>query len=111
MWEQTKCPSMDGWMDKRRSIHSTWASQVGPVVKNPPADTEDVGEAAFYGPKVDINARNVYGKEDTMITIQLDTFLAEEELPRQEIVLQPSDHSLTNEMMKRFRDGQEAGRG
>ena len=46
MWEQTKCPSMDGWMDKRRSIHSTWASQVGPVVKNPPADTEDVGEAA-----------------------------------------------------------------
>ena len=32
-------------------------------------------------------------------------------VPRQEIVLQPSDHSLTNEMMKRFRDGQEAGRG
>ena len=32
--------------------------------------TEDVGEAAFYGPKVDINAKNVYGKEDTMITIQ-----------------------------------------
>ena len=31
--------------------------------------TEDVGEAAFYGPKVDINAKNVYGKEDTMITI------------------------------------------
>ena len=26
---------------------------------------EDVGEAAFYGPKVDINAKNVYGKEDT----------------------------------------------
>ena len=31
---------------------------------------EDVGEAAFYGPKVDINAKNVYGKEDTMITVQ-----------------------------------------
>ena len=29
---------------------------------------EDEGEAAFYGPKVDINARNVYGKDDTMIT-------------------------------------------
>lgn len=38
---------------------------------------EDVGEAAFYGPKVDINARNVYGKEDTMITIQLDCAIAE----------------------------------
>lgn len=39
--------------------------------------TEDVGEAAFYGPKVDINARNVYGKEDTMITVQWDEFNAE----------------------------------
>jgi threonyl-tRNA synthetase len=38
--------------------------------------TEDVGEAAFYGPKVDINAKNVYGKEDTMITIQWDALLA-----------------------------------
>ena len=38
---------------------------------------EDVGEAAFYGPKIDINAKNVYGKEDTMITIQLDMFLSE----------------------------------
>ena len=34
------------------------------------------GEAAFYGPKLDIQAKNVYGKEDTMITIQLDMFLA-----------------------------------
>ncbi len=33
---------------------------------------EDVGEAAFYGPKVDINAKNVYGKDDTMITVQWD---------------------------------------
>ena len=35
------------------------------------------GEAAFYGPKLDIQAKNVYGKEDTMITIQLDMFLAD----------------------------------
>ncbi len=35
------------------------------------------GEAAFYGPKVDIQAKNVYGKEDTMITIQLDCAIAE----------------------------------
>ena len=39
---------------------------------------EDIGEAAFYGPKVDINAKNVYGKEDTMITIQWDALLAEQ---------------------------------
>lgn len=40
--------------------------------------TEEEGEAAFYGPKVDINAKNVYGKEDTMITIQWDALLAEQ---------------------------------
>lgn len=39
--------------------------------------TESEGEAAFYGPKLDIQAKNVYGKEDTMITIQLDFILAE----------------------------------
>ena len=35
------------------------------------------GEAAFYGPKIDIQAKNVYGKEDTMVTIQLDCAIAE----------------------------------
>ena len=39
---------------------------------------EAAGEAAFYGPKVDIQAKNVYGKEDTMITIQWDAVLAEQ---------------------------------
>ena len=39
--------------------------------------TEADGEAAFYGPKIDIRAKNVYGKEDTMITIQLDCAIAE----------------------------------
>ena len=34
-------------------------------------------EAAFYGPKIDIQAKNVYGKEDTMVTIQLDCAIAE----------------------------------
>ena len=38
---------------------------------------EDDDEAAFYGPKVDINAKNVYGKEDTMITVQWDSLLAQ----------------------------------
>ncbi len=35
------------------------------------------GEAAFYGPKLDVQMRNVFGKEDTMITIQIDLALAE----------------------------------
>lgn len=39
--------------------------------------TEAAGEAAFYGPKLDIQAKNVYGKEDTIITIQIDLFLAQ----------------------------------
>ena len=36
-----------------------------------------VGEAAFYGPKLDIQIKNVFGKEDTLITIQVDQLLAE----------------------------------
>jgi threonyl-tRNA synthetase len=37
-----------------------------------------VGEAAFYGPKLDIQIKNVHGKEDTLITIQIDQLLAEQ---------------------------------
>lgn len=36
-----------------------------------------VGEAAFYGPKLDIQIKNVFGKEDTLITIQIDPMIAE----------------------------------
>lgn len=36
-----------------------------------------IGEAAFYGPKLDIQIKNVFGKEDTLITIQIDQLLAE----------------------------------
>ena len=39
--------------------------------------TEAVGEAAFYGPKLDIQIKNVFGKEDTLITVQIDFLLAE----------------------------------
>jgi threonyl-tRNA synthetase len=38
--------------------------------------TEADGEAAFYGPKLDIQIKNVFGKEDTLITIQIDFQLA-----------------------------------
>ena len=36
-----------------------------------------IGEAAFYGPKLDIQIKNVFGKEDTLITIQIDPMIAE----------------------------------
>ena len=36
-----------------------------------------IGEAAFYGPKLDIQIKNVHGKEDTLITIQIDPMIAE----------------------------------
>lgn len=39
--------------------------------------TEASGEAAFYGPKLDIQIKNVFGKEDTLITVQIDFQLAE----------------------------------
>lgn len=39
--------------------------------------TEEIGEAAFYGPKLDIQMKNVWGKEDTVITVQIDYALAE----------------------------------
>ena len=39
--------------------------------------TVGIDEAAFYGPKLDIQYRNVYGKEDTLVTIQIDMLLAE----------------------------------
>ena len=37
-----------------------------------------IGEAAFYGPKLDIQYKNVFGKEDTIVTIQIDQLLAEQ---------------------------------
>jgi threonyl-tRNA synthetase len=39
--------------------------------------TIGIGEAAFYGPKLDIQMKNVHGKEDTIVTVQIDQMLAE----------------------------------
>lgn len=39
--------------------------------------TEAIGEAAFYGPKLDLQIKNVHGKEDTIITVQIDFALAD----------------------------------
>jgi len=46
------------------------------LVRNNLKFTEAADEAAFYGPKIDIQARNVHGKEDTLFTVQLDFALA-----------------------------------
>ena len=52
--------------------------QIRAVLKRQKLKFEEVdGDAAFYGPKIDILARNVYGKPDTIITIQLDFSLAD----------------------------------
>ena len=48
------------------------------ILKNLDVDyTVGIDEAAFYGPKLDIQYKNVYGKEDTLVTIQIDMLLAE----------------------------------
>ena len=53
-------------------------SIMGKILDNLGIDYEiGVGEAAFYGPKLDIQIKNVWGKEDTLITIQIDQLLAE----------------------------------
>lgn len=68
-------------MDKYLGTKETWSeveTMMRDILNHIGIDyTEAIGEAAFYGPKLDIQAKNVYGKEDTMITVQLDMFLAE----------------------------------
>ncbi len=68
-------------MDKYLGTREMWdetEDKMRAILKEIGVDyTEEKGESAFYGPKLDIQAKNVYGKEDTMITIQLDMFLAE----------------------------------
>ncbi len=63
--------SAEVWEETQGAIRSILTELNIPFV-------EEEGEAAFYGPKVDIQAKNVYGKEDTMITIQWDAILAEQ---------------------------------
>lgn len=51
---------------------------MGKILDNAGLDYKiGIGEAAFYGPKLDIQIKNVHGKEDTLITIQIDILLAE----------------------------------
>ena len=51
---------------------------MGQILDNLGVDyTIGIDEAAFYGPKLDIQYKNVFGKEDTIVTIQVDMLLAE----------------------------------
>ena len=53
-------------------------SAMAQILKDLEVDyTIGIDEAAFYGPKLDIQYKNVYGKEDTLVTIQIDMLLAE----------------------------------
>ena len=53
-------------------------SAIARILKDLDVDyTIGIDEAAFYGPKLDIQYKNVYGKEDTLVTIQIDMLLAE----------------------------------
>lgn len=60
----------EAWEDTQRKMKNI-LDHVGLDYK------EADGEAAFYGPKLDIQFRNVHGKEDTMITVQIDFALPE----------------------------------
>jgi threonyl-tRNA synthetase len=60
----------EAWDDTQRKMKSI-LDHIGLSYK------EADGEAAFYGPKLDIQARNVHGKEDTIITVQIDFSLPE----------------------------------
>ena len=57
--------------DEAQSVMKTILDELGIDYK------VGIGEAAFYGPKLDIQIKNVFGKEDTLITIQIDQMLAE----------------------------------
>lgn len=60
----------EAWEDTQRKMKNI-LDHIGLSYK------EADGEAAFYGPKLDIQARNVHGKEDTIITVQIDFSLPE----------------------------------
>lgn len=64
------CGSREQWEQAESALRNV-------LVKNNIEFTEATGEAAFYGPKLDVQAVNVFGKEDTISTIQVDFNLPE----------------------------------
>lgn len=74
LWDESNREKYIGSAEEWESVQGTMR-QILDHAKIP--YVEGVGEAAFYGPKLDIQIRNVFGKEDTLITIQIDFQLAE----------------------------------
>ncbi|MBD3329467.1 threonine--tRNA ligase, partial [Candidatus Dojkabacteria bacterium] len=64
------CGTREAWEEAENTLRQV-------LVKNGVEFTEEIGEAAFYGPKLDVKAVNVFGKEDAISTIQVDFNLAE----------------------------------
>ena len=67
----------DKYIDNKHAWEKSQDEIRQALIRNKLEFYEADGEAAFYGPKIDIQIRNVHGKEDTMLTIQLDFALAE----------------------------------
>ncbi len=73
-WDENNKEKYIGEADEWNSVQTL----MGDILDKLDIDyTVGIGEAAFYGPKLDIQIKNVHGKEDTLITIQIDFQLAE----------------------------------
>ncbi|MDR3149039.1 MAG: threonine--tRNA ligase [Oscillospiraceae bacterium] len=74
-WDENDSSKYIGGKEQWESVQNTMRG----ILDNIGVDYYEAdGEAAFYGPKLDIQIRNVHGKEDTLITIQIDFQLAEQ---------------------------------
>lgn len=72
-WDPERTDKYEGTVEQWNEAQSVMKS----ILDNIGLDYEiGIDEAAFYGPKLDIQIKNVYGKEDTLITIQIDMLLA-----------------------------------
>lgn len=73
-WDPENTDKFEGTAEQWEEAQQT----MGKILDDMGIDYEiGIGEAAFYGPKLDIQMKNVHGKEDTIITIQIDMLLAE----------------------------------
>ncbi len=74
MWDENDRDSYEGTDEQWNEAQGVMRK----ILDDLKLDYKDgIGEAAFYGPKLDIQIKNVHGKEDTLITIQVDQMLAE----------------------------------
>ncbi len=73
-WDPSNTQKYEGTADQWNEAQAV----MGKILDNLGVKYEiGIDEAAFYGPKLDIQYKNVYGKEDTIVTIQIDMLLAE----------------------------------